>query len=74
MKRLGKRGDKVPTKELPDWIVKVGANFSHALNTLKPLLHRSHCFSSDKARRIIGLKTRPAAETVVDCAESLLAP
>jgi dihydroflavonol-4-reductase len=73
-KKLGALAAKVPAKELPDWIVKVGANFNPALNTLKPLLHRSHRFSSEKARRIIGLKTRPAAETVVDCAESLLAP
>ena len=72
--RLGKRADKAPTKELPDWIVKVGANFSPALNTLKPLLHRSHRFSSDKARRVIGLTTRPAADTVTECAESLLDP
>ena len=71
--KLGPRGDKIPTRMLPDWIVKVGANFNSALNTLKPLLRRSHRFSSEKARRIIGLKTRPATETVVDCAESLLA-
>ncbi|MEZ6030419.1 MAG: aldehyde reductase [Hyphomonadaceae bacterium] len=70
--RLGERGAKVPTRELPDWIVKLGSGFSPALNTLKPLLRRSHRFSSDKARRLIGLKTRPAEETVVDCAESLL--
>jgi nucleoside-diphosphate-sugar epimerase len=71
--KLGARGDKVPTKELPDIVVKLGAGFSPALNTLKPLLRRSHRFSSDKARRLIGLKTRPASETVIDCAESLLA-
>jgi nucleoside-diphosphate-sugar epimerase len=71
--KLGPRGDKIPTRMLPNWIVKVGANFNSALNTLKPLLRRSHRFSSEKARRIIGLKTRPATETVVDCAESLLA-
>ncbi len=70
--KLGARGDKVPTKELPDWVVGVGANFSHALKTLKPLIRRSHRFSSEKARRVIGLKTRPAVETVVECAESLL--
>jgi nucleoside-diphosphate-sugar epimerase len=70
--KLGARGDKVPTRMLPDWIVKIGANFNPALNTLKPLLRRSHRFSSEKARRLIGLKTRPATETVVDCAESLL--
>lgn len=71
--KLGSKGDKVPTKELPDWVVNIGANFSHALMTLKPLLRRSHRFSSEKARRVIGLKTRPAVETVTDCAVSLLA-
>ena len=71
--RLGPKGDKVPTKELPDWVVNIGANFSHALKTLKPLIRRSHRFSSEKARRVIGLKTRPASETVTDCAVSLLA-
>ena len=71
--KLGDRAPKIPTKGLPDIVVNVGANFSHALRTLKPLLHRSHRFSSEKARKVIGLKTRPAAETVVDCAESLLA-
>ncbi len=69
---LGPQGDKVPTKELPDFVVKLGSNFNSALNTLKPLLNRSHRFSSDKARRLIGLKTRPAKETVIDCARSLL--
>lgn len=64
---------KVPTKPLPDLVVKLGAGFSPALNTLKPLLHRSHRFLSDKARRLIGLKTRPAPDTVVETAQSLLA-
>jgi len=71
--RLGSRGAKIPTQGLPDFVVKLGAPFSPALNALKPLLRRSHRFLSDKARRTIGLKTRPAAETVTDCAESLLA-
>lgn len=70
--KLGARGDKVPTKMLPDIVVKVGANFNDAMKALRPLLRRSHRFSSEKARRVIGLKTRPAVETVTDCAESLL--
>jgi nucleoside-diphosphate-sugar epimerase len=70
--KLGARGTKVPTKMLPDFVVKIGANFSPAFKTLKPLLQRSHLFSSEKARRVLGLQTRPATETVVDCAESLL--
>ncbi len=71
--KLGAKGDKAPTKELPDWVVNLGANVSPALKTLKPLIRRSHRFSSEKARRVIGLKTRPAVETVTECAESLLA-
>lgn len=56
----GAKGAKVPTKELPDWVVGIGATFSHALKTLNPLIRHSHRFSSEKARRVIGLKTRPA--------------
>lgn len=71
--KLGARAPKIATKELPDFIVSIGANFSHALRTLKPLLRRSHRFASDKSRRILGWSTRPARETVIACAESLLA-
>lgn len=53
-------------------VVGIGANFSHALRTLKPLIGRSHRFASDKARRALNWSTRPATETVIDCAESLL--
>jgi dihydroflavonol-4-reductase len=70
--RLGERGAKVPTKELPDIVVKVGAAVSPALRTLKPLLRRSHRFSSAKIRRVLGWASRPATETVVECAESLV--
>lgn len=69
--RLGARADKVSTKAAPDFIVKIGANFAPALKQVAPLLGRSHRFSSDKARRVLGFKSRPAAETVVDCAASL---
>jgi dihydroflavonol-4-reductase len=71
--RLGGKAAKVPTKILPDVVVNLGARFSLALHTLKPLLNRSHRFSSEKARRVLGWSTRPASETVVDCAESLFA-
>ncbi len=71
--RLGDRAPKIPTKGLPDFVVNIGANFSHALKTLKPLVQRSHRFSADKTRRVLGWSTRPATETVIDCAESLLA-
>jgi hypothetical protein len=64
--KLGDRAPKVATKALPDFVVGIGANFSHALKTLKPLIGRSHRFASDKARRVPGWSTRPAVETVID--------
>jgi nucleoside-diphosphate-sugar epimerase len=71
--KLGQRAPKIPTKALPDFVVNIGANFSGPLRVLKSLLNRSHRFSADKAKRMLGYSPRPAAETVVDCAESLIA-
>jgi dihydroflavonol-4-reductase len=70
---LGEAGSKVPVKPLPDFVVTLGAPVSPALKTLKPLIGRGHRFSSAKARRELGLVTRPAEETVLDCAHGLIA-
>jgi nucleoside-diphosphate-sugar epimerase len=70
--RLGERGKKVPTRELPDFVVNVGAFVSPTLKTLKPLLRRSHRFTSTKIRHELGWSSRPVSETVLDCAESLI--
>ena len=43
------------------------------LRTLTPLLGRKLIFSSAKARRLLGFAPRPAAVTVADSAESILA-
>ena len=69
---LGAHGVDVPRRQLPDFVVNIGTAFSPTLRTLKPLLGRSHRFSSAKIRRVLGWNSRPASETVVDCAKSLL--
>ncbi|GAA5186953.1 aldehyde reductase [Rugosimonospora acidiphila] len=69
--RLGDRAARVPTRGVPDVAVRALARFVPALRTLTPLLGRELAFSSAKARRVLGFSPRPAAETVVDCAESL---
>ena len=48
------------------------AVFSPQLRTLAPMLGKRNEVTSEKARRVLGFAPRPAAETVVDCAESLL--
>jgi nucleoside-diphosphate-sugar epimerase len=70
--QLGDRAGKVPTRELPNFVVRVASYFMPELRTLRPLLGRNLHFSSAKAHRLLGFSPRPAKATVVECAESLL--
>lgn len=69
---LGERARKVPTRRLPDFVVRVLAAFVPALRILTPLLGRRLTFSSAKAQRVLGFAPRPVSATLVDCAESLV--
>lgn len=71
--RLGPLAAKAPTKELPDFFVRLLAKFSPQVRTLVPMLGPRATFSSDKAKRVLGFNPRAAEDTVVDCAESLFA-
>ncbi len=70
--RLGVRGDKAPTKRVPDIAVRVGALFNAQLKPVAQLLGRRVRYSSAKAERVLGWRMRPETETLVECAESLL--
>lgn len=70
--KLGDKAAKVPTKSMPSFAVRLLALFSARLRSIVPNLDRSLSFSSEKAHRLLGFTPRPAVETVVDCAESLL--
>ena len=71
--KLGRRAAKVPTRRLPDFVARLMFAFMPALRTLAPLLGRKYMLTSEKAHRVLGFSPRPAATTVVDCAESLIA-
>jgi dihydroflavonol-4-reductase len=70
---LGERAAKVPTRALPDFAVRLLALFLPPLRMLAADLGRENRITSEKARRVLGFAPRPATETLVDCAESLLA-
>lgn len=70
--RLGSRGDKVPTKRLPDIAVRIGALFNAQLKPVAQLLGRRIRYSSAKAERVLGWRMRPEEDTLAECAESLL--
>jgi len=71
--KMGARAGKIPKRMLPDFVVRLVAIFDRPMRFLTPSLGRKHANTSAKAQKILGWKPRPAAETIIDCAESLLA-
>jgi nucleoside-diphosphate-sugar epimerase len=70
---LGEQARRVPTRTLPNILVRAAALFDPALRAATPLLGRRYTHSAQKARQLLNWKPRPAATTVIDCATSLLA-
>ncbi|MFI5316557.1 MAG: SDR family oxidoreductase [Myxococcota bacterium] len=70
--RLGDSAGKVPTRQLPDWLVRLTARFDPALQQLLPLLGKVRNATSEKAQRVLQWKPRSREDAVVATAESLL--
>ncbi len=70
--RLGDAARKVPTRELPDWVVRVVALFDRRMKALLPLLNARRRATSAKAERVLDWTPRPREETVIASAESLI--
>jgi dihydroflavonol-4-reductase len=70
---LGPDAAKVPTRQLPDLVVRLAALFDPSLRSIMPALGRRNRHSTDKAARVLGWHPRPATEAVLACAQSLLA-
>ncbi|HEY7638781.1 MAG TPA: NAD-dependent epimerase/dehydratase family protein [Steroidobacteraceae bacterium] len=69
---LGEAAAKAPTRRLPDFVVRMLLPFVPNLRSLAPLLGRRFPLTSAKARQMLGFAPRPAAQTVIECARSLL--
>jgi dihydroflavonol-4-reductase len=70
---LGDKARKVPTLSAPDFVVRAIAVFDPVLRARLFELGKRRVVSSEKARRVLGWTTRPAAETIIDAAKSLQA-
>ncbi|GHJ37114.1 NAD-dependent epimerase/dehydratase family protein [Streptomyces sp. TS71-3] len=71
---LGSDGARVATRQIPDVVVRLAARFRDpSLREITPSLGRRNRHSTEKAQRVLGWRPRPARETVLDCARSLLA-
>jgi nucleoside-diphosphate-sugar epimerase len=70
--RMGDRARRVPTRVLPDWIVRLFARFDASVALVVPELGKFRNATNAKARRVLGWAPRPNADAIVATAESLL--
>ena len=70
--RLGDAARKVPTRELPDWLVKLVAMFDPTVRQIVPDLGKYKNATSAKAQRLLGWAPRSNEDALVATAESLL--
>ena len=70
--RLGAAASRVPTRTLPNWILRVVAVFNGQIKLLLPDLGRPRNASNAKARHMLGWTPRSYDQTIVDTAESLV--
>jgi nucleoside-diphosphate-sugar epimerase len=72
-RRLGDAARRVPTRELPDWVLRVVALFDRSAGQIVPELGKRKDASADKARSVLGWQPRSAEDAVAATAESLVA-
>ncbi|MGA2812671.1 MAG: aldehyde reductase [Candidatus Acidiferrum sp.] len=70
--RMGAAARKVPTRELPNWIVRLAALRDPAIKVILPELGKRKNASNEKARRLLGWAPRSNEDAIVATAESLV--
>jgi dihydroflavonol-4-reductase len=70
---LGPEAAKVPTRKVPDFVLRIAGLFDKDLASVTGGLGRKHDYTTAKAQNLLGWKPRPMQDTVLDCARSLVA-
>jgi nucleoside-diphosphate-sugar epimerase len=69
---LGAAASKVPTRSIPNLVVRIGALFSPAFRPIVPDLGYAKKMSNEKARRVLGWTPRDSREAIVAAARSMV--
>ena len=69
---LGGRAAKVPTMELPDWLLRLASITDRRIKGLLPELGKHKNATSAKAQRLLGWQPRSREEAIISTAESLI--
>ena len=70
--RMGDAGRRVPTRQLPDWLIRFGAAFDRAARQILPELGRNKQAVSDKAKAVLGWQPRGREDAILASGESML--
>ena len=70
--RLGQAAKRVPTRELPNWVVRLAAVRDPAIRLILPELAEFKNATNEKAKRVLGWAPRSNEEAVLATAESLI--
>jgi nucleoside-diphosphate-sugar epimerase len=71
-RRLGTKAKRVPTMELPDFLIRMAARNDKAVASILPELGKRKNGSNEKAKRLLGWKPISNEDCIVATAESLI--
>lgn len=71
--RLPAHAGKVPTRRMPNWVMRIVSLFEPVIRQMIGELGKVRHAEPTHAMEILGWRPRPAADSVVDTAESLIA-
>ena len=70
--RMGEWGKRVPTMQIPNWIVRLVAMRDPAAKQIVPELGKRKNATSEHAQQLLGWKPRSREDAIVATAESLV--
>jgi dihydroflavonol-4-reductase len=70
--RMGAAGKRVPTRELPNWLVRLASLWDPAVDQILPELGKRRNATSAKAQRLLGWRPRSREDAIIATAESLV--
>jgi nucleoside-diphosphate-sugar epimerase len=70
--RMGEAARRVPTRVLPDWMVRLAARLDPSIGQITPELGKTRHATNEKARHVLGWAPRSNEEALVATAESLV--
>jgi nucleoside-diphosphate-sugar epimerase len=70
--RMSEAAKKVPSRQLPNWMVRLAALRDPALKLLLPELGKRKNATNEKAKRLLGWAPRSNEDSIIATADSLL--